>query len=196
MEQLVSIAECFNGYTFRERPKHSPKGNVGVIQMSDMAPREPFEPALTIRIPAQDIYQKFYTQVGDIIFRGRGGFHSVLLPQNTPLLMAASPLLILRPNITKIIPAYLLWFLNSQFARQYFERTAQGSILKAIGIRELIQLKLPLPSLANQQKIVNIALQLQQERELVNKLQAVKENWIMHQLYQAANQTDQIKEAV
>ena len=110
--------------------------------------------------------------------------------------MVASPLIVIRLHRSDILPAYLSWVLNSQCAKHYFERSAQGTILKAIGIKELVQLDLSVPPVDKQKQIVQVKMLNTQEQLLIQKIQNLKERQLTQALFQMTHQYDQTRTAV
>lgn len=193
MKKLSQIAECFNGYTFRARPSNLPGEDVHVVQMGDLALNNILNTAVPLCVSYQPDYDKFLLRKGDILFRGRGCFESVLAPVMAKMVVVASPLIIIRPNCLEIDPAYIVWLLNSVLAKQHFIRCGQGSVLKAIGVKELSQLNIPVPSLLTQQEIMKTVDLLREERKLLQDIQHRKEKWVTSALWRMANQQDQMR---
>ncbi len=171
---LADIANCSNGFTFREKPRDSRAGNVRVIQIGDIGTDGAFDPRYSAKVVMPEPERKFQLQKGDIVFRGRGaGFAAAPVPDHDKPIMAASPLIWIRPVHDRVDSAYLAWVINSPAAQRFFLKAAQGTIVKAVGVRELTQLEIPLPSLEQQRKIVAAANLLQREQQILNEL-AVK----------------------
>lgn len=168
---LADIANCSNGFTFREKPRDSRTGNVRVIQIGDIRADGAFDPRLSAKVDMPEPDVRFLLQKDDLVFRGRGSsFTAAFVPAHDKPMMAASPLIWLRPDRSKLDPAYLAWVINGPTAQRFFMKTAQGTIIKAVGVREILQLEIPLPPLKEQQKIVEAANLLQREQQILNEL--------------------------
>ena len=63
---------------------------------------------------------------------------------------------LLKPDKNKIIPQYLKYILNPTELQEAIQKNASGTTLKYIGINKISNLKVPLHSTSEQQKIVSI----------------------------------------
>ncbi|WP_417857521.1 restriction endonuclease subunit S [Xanthomarina gelatinilytica] len=78
---------------------------------------------------------------------------------------------LLRPN-NKVLPKYLEIFLNSKLAFIQFERVLKGSGVPDLHLEDIRKVKIPLPSVEEQNKIVSLYLNAYNERQ--NKEQEAK----------------------
>lgn len=186
LKNLVSLSEistCINGFTFRDKPTHIPKGPIRVIQTGDISIDKPINLELSLTTSIEIPNQKFILQEGDILFRGRGTVcASVLMPKHKKTTIAASPLIFIRPDKQHILPSYLNWVLNSSLAHSFFSKLAQGSSIRSIGIKELLELEIPLPSLIEQDQIVRVSDCFNKERLLSKRLAEKKETLLTNLL--------------
>ena len=196
MLQVKDIGECINGFTFRGKPRDDARGDIRVIQVGDLQLDGTVNTLLSPRIKRPANVEKFVLSDGDIVFRGRAGTAAALVAQSDMPLMVASPLVIIRINKKQTLPGYLTWYLNSQKAARYFNRSSQGTLIKAVGIKELAQLRIPIPSLAKQERIIEAANLLQKEQNLLQEISSRKEKLVMQALLGAAhNDTQKRKSA-
>jgi restriction endonuclease S subunit len=191
MIKLKDIAHCSNGYTFRERPHSEQHAKMQIIQIGDVSLKGSLAFDTLIQSSYQPAYKKFLLQPNDIIFRGRGGCVAIVVEQSDQPQMVASPLIIIRLKKNTVLPQYLAWFMNSSQAARYFARCGQGTLLKAVGLKELQQLQIPIPSLAKQQNIVDVSSYFNKEQILLNKIQHCREKLINQTLLQTAYQHHQ-----
>lgn len=170
---LADIANCSNGFTFREKPRDSRTGNVRVVQIGDIGAEGAFDPRHSAKVTMPEPDGKFLLQKDDLIFRGRGaGFAAAFVPDHDKPMMAASPLIWIRPDHDRVDSAYLAWVINSPAAQRFFMKAAQGTIVKSVGVRELAQLEIPLPPVSEQRKIVAAANLLHREQQILGELAA------------------------
>lgn len=106
MIMLKDVAECLNGYTFREKPTIDT--DIPIIQIGDVLLDGTFNIATAIRTAYEPIYNKFIVQKGDIIFRGRAGYAAAIVNDDIPMIVA-SPLIIVRPASKKAYSEYIAW---------------------------------------------------------------------------------------
>lgn len=195
MIHLTDIAACANGFTFRKKPRNSRTGNVRVVQIGDVEADGTFDPHTCAKVDMPEPDGKFLLHKDDLIFRGRGAFAAALVPNHDKPVMAASPLIWIRPDRRKVDPAYLAWFINGPEAQRFFMKAGQGSIVKAVGVRELAQLKIPLPPLEKQRQIVEAANLLEREQRILHTLSTKREQLVtallMHHATGETDKTDQ-----
>ncbi|MEI3004219.1 MAG: restriction endonuclease subunit S [Victivallales bacterium] len=94
------------------------------------------------------------------------------------LCIAAAPLLRLRLRSNVLLPEFLAWYLRQKTAQVYFEGNAQGSAMRMVGIDVLENLMIPVIPLEKQQKIIELVELFERERELAQKLIALKSVYI------------------
>lgn len=71
--------------------------------------------------------------------------------------------ILIRPNTSVILPDYLAAALNSDYVRPQVEQRATGAIMPSLSLRELEKIKIPLPDLNTQQRLVNKIINSQRE---------------------------------
>jgi restriction endonuclease S subunit len=191
MAKLKTMATCINGFTFREKPHNEMGGNTQIIQLGDITTNGELNFNTLITCNSQLAYNKFISQNNDIIFRGKGHCTATMITETTLPIVVASPLIIIKLESKNLLPRYLTWFLNSHEAARHFARSSQGSVIKAIGIKELQELIVPVPPLETQEKIIKLAGKLHQEITLLEKLKHSRQTLIMKSLLQTAHMQDQ-----
>lgn len=172
--QLKDIASIFIGVTFRSRCEPSPTGNVRVIQMKDLGDDNFVHLDSTIRVDFANPKGNHLAQANDIIFRSRGQVHTAaLIVENVEDTIVAAPLFRIRVNSKKVLPEYLLWWINQPSAQRALGRNLQGSAVMMIDKKALEELDLVLPPLEQQEKIAKFFSLSNQEQSL---LKSIKEH--------------------
>lgn len=191
MPRLDSIAEIRMGATLRGRDatRPVPDGSFSFLRIGDITQDGTFDQADLVRIePKESINEALILRAGDVLFPNRGTRTTALsFPGSTAPTIAGSQFFILRANPKKVWADYLSWFLRSEVAHQHFEERRKGSYVQIIQRKDLGELEMPLPSLANQHKIVEIALLAQQERSLSDQLTNLRWKLANQQLLQIAD---------
>jgi type I restriction enzyme S subunit len=96
-------------------------------------------------------------EVGDVLFTGTGSIGHVATIESHPYNWNIKEgVYTLKPNQTKILPRYLMHLLQSSDLRDNYLRLAEGGTVKSVSMAKLRSLKIPLPSLSEQQRIVSI----------------------------------------
>ena len=121
-----------------------------------------------------DVRQHFVHR-GDLVFRSRGQSYSAALVRREPIAtIVASPLLVIRPQPSKVEPAYLRWFLNQPTTHHTLGSIAAGTSVKIISKAALEQLEVPVPPLDMQRKIVELGELMEQETKLMAEMMRLR----------------------
>lgn len=70
--------------------------------------------------------------------------------------MAVLPLFILRPDRSRVVPRYLAWAINRPVSRHHFARVARGTGTQVVLRGGIESLRIALPGLGAQRRIVEI----------------------------------------
>ncbi|MDT8385675.1 MAG: restriction endonuclease subunit S [Gammaproteobacteria bacterium] len=170
--KLSELADIRTGHPFRGSVEHTPTSwDYYVLQLKDVQKdchislEQAAQVSMTDERPPQPL------QPGDILLRARGGYYySGLFSGERPNVIAAAQFFILTPDIRKVAPAYLCWYLNQPASQQYFERNDTGTNISMINKRTIRELLVTLPSLATQHKIATIHQGWLKEKTLTEQL--------------------------
>jgi restriction endonuclease S subunit len=78
----------------------------------------------------------------------------------------------------KILPEFLVWYLNSQISQKFYAANQEGSALPYISRKTLDSLSVPLPELEKQHQIVKLYGSLQKQQKLMEELLECKNIYI------------------
>jgi hypothetical protein len=107
----------------------------------------------------------------DVLLIGKGSDnHAAVWPGSDEDTLASSMLYVIRPDPNVIIPAFLVSYLNSHAAKAYFNFHQKAGTVKVLGRMALDELPVPLPSLAEQRTVAQLATAVQHSRSLLNEL--------------------------
>ena len=164
--KLKDLTDIQTGYPFRGAiVAGSSTEGLAVIQMGDLAEN---------LVKAGHVLKS-----GDILFRARGNFPAGYWLKELPeRMIAAAPLQRIRIRTNALLPGFLAWYLRQSAAQSYFEANSQGSSLRMVGIDVLENLMIPVIPLEKQQKIIELVELFERERELAQKLIALKSVYI------------------
>lgn len=179
---LYKIATISAGYPFRGKIPEYPEGNLAVVQMKDSSSEFGVDWMSCVRSEATGKKAPDWLQTGDILVAARGNQNYAVLvdTRHAPLPAVAAPhFYVVRPQSDALIPEFLAWQLNQQPCQRYFELHAEGTLTKSIRRQVLEEALIGLPSLAEQQTILAMARTLQEERQLMQRLQHNSEQ-MMH----------------
>jgi hypothetical protein len=155
IEKLSEIMEVRAGHTFRGKAEDvSRSDGYKVVQIKDIReggvdfsalPFAAVEPGKAKNILCSD----------DILIPLRGNrVEAVLieLPSNQPVI-TTNQVAILRAPETGVSSAYICWYLNSSEGHSQISRLKVGSVISNVGLKDLSELLVPLPTIETQQKI-------------------------------------------
>lgn len=147
---------------------------IKIIQIKDIDSNHNITPDSMFRIKPKRkrLVDRYLVNKGDVLFLSRGhrNFATAIdIPvENT---IAAGHFFILKFDTSKILPEYLAWYINQPPAQKFLKSMAKrGSHMPIIGKSEFEQLKVNIPPLQVQEKIVKLSKLLQQEDELLEKI--------------------------
>lgn len=130
-------------------------------------------------------------QNGDVLFLSRGrGPLAWALTYDLPEAVIANYFYVLRPKDAKSLPTFLAWYINQPESQAYFDSTALGSSVKFITIEVLRKLKVVLPPIEMQVKIVELDRLSKKfaklSTEIIQKRQAIIQKFCMDKINQDA----------
>lgn len=179
---LKTCAEIIAGIHFREVEKTDLTSPYREIQIKHIAPDQPISLAQLNQINLRNRPSEQIIKSGDVLFIARG-IRKIALPFFDPPenLVVGSAIFILRVHLELIDPAYLAWYINQSPAQNYIARRSKGSNIKVISKRELSRLPIHLPSLAQQQLLVQVHHLRLAEQRLVREIE-VQQNLLLDTL--------------
>lgn len=168
---LERVAEIRSGFQFRSRIQPEKDGEVFIVQMKDVIP--PFvstKELVSVKVD-KDI-SSFLVGKGDVLFSSRGfQFYGAMIHQDlSQTTIASAPLFILRPHRKKVLPEYLVWYMNSTPGQKYFTSRAGGTVVKLVTMKALKEMGIPIPSLKKQRLIVEIFYLMEREKGIIEEL--------------------------
>ncbi len=166
---LGEIADVQMGYPFRSRLEHNPSGDVSVIQMKDIDDSNVVHGETAIRIVLPKGKGHHLLRAGDLLFRSRGrsnGAARVL--EGIGVAVLAAPMILIRPH--GVLPDYLCWFINAPTTQAQFGALSEGTSVRMISAEALKALDVPLPAMAVQQRVIQIAALAEQEQSLMARI--------------------------
>lgn len=170
---LKVLTHLFSGYSFRTKVQHDPSGDAYVIQMKDMWDNYTKINSRLSRIKSSTINPGFYLRNGDVLLVAKGANNfAVVYDLDLPRAIAASAFFVLRPDVQKIYPAYLAWYINQKPVQQYLKENMAGSYVPNINKSTVEGIEITLPSLQKQKAIASVQQLLNKEHQLMQDLAA------------------------
>jgi len=177
---IKNIANVQVGYSFRSRLEVSKGGGIAVIQMKDLLDNNTVGCDELIMIDMDKVKDHHLVRKGDLVFRSRGLVsNAAILLENPGMAVVAAPLL--RIRVTKpdrVLPEYLNWYLSQREAQIFLTSRAIGTTQKMISKEVLEDLRVVLPPMEKQKKIVELASLAAREQTLSSLLAAKRKQYI------------------
>lgn len=185
-ETLQNLARIRTGYPFRGRVEHDPNGETGVVQIRDLRQNPTLEPALITRTSLPGLNNR-QLQPGDLLMPARGDHRQAVAFNRPEPTVASSQLFTLRVAADAVMPAFLCWALNRPEAQHALANEARGSAMPALSRDSLATLRVPVPPLYIQQRIVELLELWQQETALMRQLMTNRERMLNGMVQQLLN---------
>lgn len=158
------------GVTLRSRPEHASDG-LPLVQMKDLGADGLVSLANLDRVTGIELKDTHTLLPGDLLFRSRGAAFAAGLIDDAPFEIAfAAPLMRIRVDTSKALPAYVQWLINSPISRSYLETATAGSGTQMLSKSALLQLPVPLPDLPTQESIASLIRLQKQEQRLMEQI--------------------------
>ncbi len=140
----------------------------------------------------ESISERHLLQNGDILFAAKGtkNFATWYETKNSPAIASTSFFIIrITENFReKLIPEYLVWFINQPVTQNYLKGNALGTSIASISMSVLSDLEISIPDLKTQDSIIKIANLRMKEKDLLQQLENLKESQIQQKLLNAIKQ--------
>lgn len=137
----------------------------------------------------EDFSQKHLLRAGDVLFAAKGtkNFAAVYEAHNLPA-VASTSFFVIRLFDSNVLPEYLAWFLNNQSTQVSLKAQAMGTSIPSISKVVLEELEIPVPTIEKQKSVVAISKLRWQEKNILSKLEFLRDKKIQTQIINAINQ--------
>src|SRR5699024_10285928 len=165
--KLKELANISTGYSFRSKVRHDPEGQTKVIQMGDVDKYKGIivDSLSTIAnfSPRSD---RYFLNEGDIIMISKGyNLNAYLIPEGVGKVVAVNSFIVLKVTSAKIIPAYLVWFLNAVRTQHFLQAVDSGTSTPSLSKRTHETVEITFPTKERQQLLCDID---QLKRKVIN----------------------------
>jgi hypothetical protein len=170
-KRLKDIADFGIGYQFRGKVKPDPTGAVRVVQIKDIDDELRIRVADLVSVNVERP-EPYLTQRGDVLFLSRGHrLYAVVVPEVMPNTIATGYFFILRPKDRLVVPEYLAWSMNEPAFQESLRPYLRGSHMPMVSRADVEDLRIHLPPLDVQQRILTLNHLLGEERRLSTAIQ-------------------------
>ena len=177
-KKLKDIANISAGYIFRSEVESNINGNVNLLKSKALSGDEyvHITPEDLQRVSVDKVKLENIIKSGDVLFKAKGLTNEALFIEEVPNNTIVSSLyFIVRVSDKTIKPEFLTWYLNQKIIGVYLKKYAgftPGATISSVSKNVLEDLKVVIPSMEDQEKIVKF-------QEL-----SIKEKKLMDEIYQ------------
>ncbi|MAI62034.1 MAG: hypothetical protein CBB87_06030 [Micavibrio sp. TMED27] len=177
---LEAVTDVKTGFPLRKAAKEDFSGDAVLVQMKDVDPLAGVNWSDAIKINTKGSRNPDWLKEDDVLFVGRGSrFFAVHVSSVKKHSVASPHFYVLRnKKAEKILPEFLVWFLNSTPAHKFYTSNQEGSALPYLSRKTLAALPIKLPDLETQKKIINISKCWNHQRQLLEELTEQKDAYI------------------
>jgi hypothetical protein len=175
MIRLDQITRLRTGAPFRERIMHDARANFLVVQAKDVGSDGTITVEGMVHTAPPNKKAPDILAPGEVVLQTRGVSYRAAIVVKAPLpMIAAGSLFILTPDTPKVSPEYLVFFLNLPATQAQLRQSATGSTIPNLRRAAIEQLEVPLPPLADQARIVELASLLRKQTELTERINKLR----------------------
>jgi len=169
---LADIADIQVGYQARGKIEENHSGDFAIVRPQDFNDDCELVVDQVMRFfPSNIDPQNYFISVGDIVVQARGQNHKAYLIQE-PLenSVASNSFYIIRiKDKSRVLPSYLVWWINQKTVQRYFEKEQGLSTIPFISKRALSKAPTIIPPLGIQGKISDVEALWKQEKALLQR---------------------------
>ncbi len=155
-KQIKDISDVILGYTFRSSLKEQADGDVLVLQARNISEDIIIKDSDLMRVNLGNNRTNALAKNNDVVLSSRGSFKSAVIQTDSGTVVAASSIYLLRLKTNEVLPEYLAIYLNSNFAQKQINERITGVVINAMLRNDVKELKIIIPSLEVQKKIITI----------------------------------------
>lgn len=191
---LEEIADVTIGLTLRGKDASSRdfKEGVHLLRISDIS----LSGEIQIDSPnlvgvSRESEKKYRILPNDILVANRGSRMTAAIV-NAPLNAIAGGQLFairIKPEFrVEVHPGFLHWFLNHEQTQLYFLSIARGSYIKTVSVKQIRKMKIEVPSIGTQKKIIGISELVAREQKLSERLSEVRQQYFNTLMFRKLNE--------
>ncbi len=171
-QKIKDITVIQIGYQFRKKLEPEIDGSHKVVQIKDIDENQNLNQKGLCRVTIDKLSEKYLILKNDILFLARGHRnYAIPVIDSMEGTIAASHFFILKIKTNNVIPEYLAWFINQAPAQEYLHNLARrGSHMPIIPKSVFENLKVHIPDIETQKKIVKLNTLIDKERTLLYNL--------------------------
>ncbi|MEQ8578545.1 MAG: restriction endonuclease subunit S [Balneola sp.] len=164
--------EQISDISFGSVSKTGTKGRVPCLQVVNITPEGDldFDKTYYAVVKVDDDISLLHSNSIVLPAKGQKFSSALISTEHSNTFVASSSLFVIRVINSSIIPKYLHWYLNRAKVKWQLESVAAGSNISSLSIKELRSLRINVPELDIQKKIVELKEMQEKELMLIQRL--------------------------
>lgn len=165
-----------SGFSFREKIKNDPNGNIRVIQLKDFENNYTSIGEDCYIVDGSKIKNKYILNSGDILFISKGSNNYALsfYKKDDFPSIASSSLFVIQVDETVAYPPYIAWYINQKKIQTYLKTNEMGTYVPNINKSTVEQMPIELPTIEKQMLIAKIAELNNKEQNIYHRITELK----------------------
>jgi len=190
---LGELGQLRSGYSYRSARDLEPEddANYQAVQLSALTQDGQIDWSQLERIRFDGNPKQYLLHSGDVLFPLRGSRTLAAVVQDPPNnALAVGHWAVLTPDQEKVDGEYIAWYWNHpDVSKRREHEMSKGSNMQFISNPDCRSFMVELPSLARQQQISRVADLRRQERELVQRIETLKDKLVSTATIHAATKS-------
>lgn len=179
--QLGEIAEIKTGLVLRRKKAEvdfTSRASYKLFSLKNisddgMIENETFDEFFSI----EKLDEHYFTETGDILMRLNQPYTAVYIDENHTGLLVPSYFVIIKIHEANVLPKYVAWYLNTSTVRNELDRAHAGSRIPTTNRHVIKNISITLPTIEEQEKLINLYELHLKEKQLYKKLLKEKERY-------------------
>lgn len=175
--KIKEVVEIISGMAFNPKSAE-PDGNFPVINASNLKANSIIDDFSHIKVSTLPLRSPAVIKNNDVLMVSRtvpGNFFKASVIKIDRPAIATNSLYIFRPKIDELLSEYLNILINSSSFQKDVVNNSRGSSIFHISKKNLEEMKIPIPSLEEQKKLIELHKNIKQQKELTESIQKIKE---------------------
>ncbi len=169
MSRLKDHYKIISGYTFRDAIPETDDGNLYLLQAKKLSEHFFIKKELLPKIHMEKPNTEAYVWYNDVVLSSRGNIEASVIKSGETNILASSSVFIFRPVDQEIISDYLAVYFNSSKGQHELQRFFSTGSIQAITKSDLKEVRVPIPTIKKQKRIVNIHRNIFEQKQLFDE---------------------------
>jgi len=171
-KKITEIADIQLGYQFRKKIEPADDGTHRLIQIRDFDENHLLNSKNLSRVRMEEPKEQYLIRKGDVLFLSRGQRNwAAPMVDDFENTVVVSHFFVVRPKQDNVLSEYLAWYINQAPAQEYLHNIARrGTHMPLIPLSAFVGLKVDLPDIETQAKIVELSRLMEKEGQLLSTL--------------------------